>query len=327
MLSNQCVNIIDQYRNDGYVVIRNVLNPVTDLLPVIKEYGELANKLANQWLGQGIITSYDKNAPEENRLLQLMKQTDGNCFQELDITLPVEAEIKEDSPVHLGEAIFNLLRNQTILDVVENIIGSEIYSVPVQHMRIKPPEAQITDETQSHTLTLTGKTFWHQDLAVVTQDADNTDMLSVWLPLNEATEKNGCLVVIPGSHTKGLVHHCDTPVLQGIPDSLIGENIRPIPAKPGDMVLLHPLMIHASLSNISTHGRWSLDLRYCPTGQPTGRRWFPGFIARSKSHPEKELSDYEVWVESWHFARQTLAGQPHPKFDRWDKNDPSPLCA
>ena len=57
-------------------------------------------------------------------------------------------------------------------------------------------------------------------------------------------------------------------------------------------MIFHPLMPHASLPNISEQYRWSLDLRYNETGQPTGRSHFPEFIARSKAHPENELTDW-----------------------------------
>ena len=170
--------------------------------------------------------------------------------------------------MHLGREVFHLLRNPCLLDAIEAFIGPEIYSVPVQHMRIKPPQTQISNQTAAHTKTLTGRTYWHQDLVVITEDADGTDMLGVWLPLNEATVENGCLVVVPGSHKGGLVHHCDTPDRQGIPDELVPDEQVPLPARPGDVVFLHPLIMHSSLPNYSRGGRWSFDLRYCQTGQP-----------------------------------------------------------
>ena len=43
---------------------------------------------------------------------------------------------------------------------------------------------------------------------VIISDADESDILTVWLPVIEATEENGCMVVVPGSHRAGLVPHC-----------------------------------------------------------------------------------------------------------------------
>ncbi|MBP2171679.1 hypothetical protein J2125_004975 [Erwinia toletana] len=320
-------SLATDYEMQGFAVLRNVFSPAAVMGPVMAGYSRHCDELAKQWLEAGVITDYDANETPENKMLSLMQQTDGNCFQHLDITLPVEDKITHDSPLYLDVSIFNLLRNAELLDAIEKIIGPEIYSVPVQHMRIKPPQKNISDETQSHTLTLTGKTFWHQDLAVVTPDADNTNMLGVWLAVNEATVENGCLIVVPGSHKQGLVHHCDKPHLQGIPDTLVGEAFLALPVSPGDVIFLHPLTMHASLANVSNGGRWSFDLRYCPAGEPTGREWFPGFLARSRAMPGAVMQDHHQWVREWFNARSQLAGQPHPKFDRWDKNDRSPLCA
>jgi phytanoyl-CoA hydroxylase len=314
MGKSQKSELLRQFAEEGYAIARSVLNPCEDLQPVIEEYGAAADRLAEKCLVEGAISSYNRHCSEEDRLLQLMRQTDGRCFQFLDITLPVEDQILDDTPMHLGPNVFGLLRNARLLDCIEDFIGPEIYCVPVQHMRIKPPEVQISDKTQSHTLTLTARTSWHQDLIVVTDDADETNMLGVWLPLNDATVENGCLVVVPGSHKRGLVRHCDTPTFQGIPNELVGNNQRPLPVKPGDVIFLHPLIMHASLSNSSNGARWSFDLRYCPTGQPTGRKWFPGFVARSRAYPESELTDPQVWAEAWHAARASLAGRPRPNF-------------
>lgn len=316
----------DEYDEKGFVIVRGVLDPQVDLEPVRQEYDALADRRAAELKAAGRVTSYDSEAPVESKLLQLMAQTHGDCFQSLDITLPLEDQIRPNTPMHLGPEVFALLRNSKLLDAIEGFIGAEIYSVPVQHMRIKPPQHQISDKTKAHTLTLTGQTAWHQDLVVVTEEAAKTDMISVWLPLNRAAVENGCLMIAPGSHREGLVHHCDEPSFQGVPDKAIGVEPLPLPVEVGDVIFIHPLMLHASLPNKSTRGRWSLDLRYCPVGQPTGRPWFPGFVARSRANPELELKDASVWAESWRSARTALADKPRPSFHHYMPPG-HPLCA
>jgi phytanoyl-CoA hydroxylase len=325
-MKNDYPALVEQVADKGYAVARGVLDPDEDLEPVIEEYGALADRLAADYLRGGAISQYDVTASVEDRLLQLMRQTDGRCFQAMDITLPLEDRIRSDTPMHLGSAVFSLLRNPRLMDAIEAFIGPEIYCVPVQHMRIKPPEHEISAETQAHTRTLTGRTYWHQDLVVVTDEADRTNMLGVWLPLNEATVENGCLVVVPGSHKGGIVHHCDTPARQGIPEELVGGPQLPLPTQPGDVIFLHPLIMHSSLSNHTSGGRWSFDLRYCPVGQPTGRKWFPGFVARSRAYPTSEMIDVGEWAEAWRAARNALAGKPRPAFHRQLAPN-HPLCA
>jgi phytanoyl-CoA hydroxylase len=77
----------------------------------------------------------------------------------------------------------------------------------VQHVRLKPPERLVPKDPTTGQIQL-GAPPWHQDNGVVTEDADETDMITVWFPLTEATIENGCLAVAPRSHTEGLLPHC-----------------------------------------------------------------------------------------------------------------------
>ena len=99
----------------------------------------------------------------------------------------------------------------------------------------------------------------------------------------------------------------------------------PLPMKPGSVLLMHRLTPHCSFSNHSDHVRWSFDLRYNPIGQATGRRAFPGFVARSRSKPETELGDPARWAALWSQARERLAASEVESFNRW--NSDAPACA
>ena len=95
------------------------------------------------------------------------------------------------------------------------------------------------------------------------------------------------------------------------------------PLKRGGVLFFHRLNCHSSLPNNSDNIRWSFDLRYNPTGQPTGRSAFPGFVARSRSNPESELHDAEEWANSWYETRSRLSGSDdNPTFHRWKTDDP-----
>lgn len=310
------------FDRDGYVIVEGLLDLERDLQPVIEEYGTLANRLAKAYLSEGELSDYEAIGPIPDRLLQLISATDANCFQALDISLPLEQDIESDTPMHCGPAVFGLLRNQRLLDAVEQFIGPEIYSNPVQHIRTKPPEVTIPEEVRGHTLL--GKTFWHQDLGVMTPDADGSGVLSVWVPMIDVSEDEGCLVVVPGSHRNGLVTHCRTASFNGIRDEDLGRPLA-LPMAAGDVLFLNKLTQHASLSNTSSRLRWSFDLRYNAIGEPTGRPWFPGFVARSREDPEAEMSDFAEWAATWGEARAILAGCERPRFNRWDSDDP--LCA
>ena len=126
----------------------------------------------------------------------------------------------------------------------------------------------------------------------MTKEADDTDMLTVWFSLKEATVEQGCLTVIPESHREGLLHHC--PDIWGleIPEKVKDRSAAvPQPTQPGDVLFLHKHTCHSSLPNKSDEIRWSYDLRYNPIGQASGRGAFPGFVARSHANPERVLTD------------------------------------
>src|SRR3990172_8833293 len=302
-----------QMEDLGFVVIRGLLDPVQDLQPVIDEYTALLDERASKWKEEGKLKSPYADLPFQHRLTEVFRESRQPYHAYFDISLPQDT-IKEDTPIHLGAAVFYLLRNPRLLDAVEDFIGPEIYSNPVQHVRIKLPE-NIVPEDMRHPLT--AKTQWHQDMGVVDEEADHSMILSVWLPLTRAAEENGCLIVEPGSHHSGLAAHCrleDYKGLYGIPERYIGEKRVPVPMEPGDAMFFFSKLKHASLSNLSRDIRWSFDLRYNPTGQPTGRPWYPGFIARSQSSPDSELRDPEIWAQLWRETRATLAKGEIPSF-------------
>ena len=87
-----------------------------------------------------------------------------------------------------------------------------------------------------------------------------------------------------------------------------GFERRAVPLKKGGIVFIHRYTPHRSTPNY-THGvRWSLDLRYQPTGTPTGRPFHPDFIVRSRAHPESELTDHAEWSRRWIEALEVSRG-------------------
>jgi hypothetical protein len=316
------MNSSQRFMEQGYWVVPNVLDPIIDLQPLKDDYAHLLEQVAERAFQAGIIPDRFAEFPFETRMGKLLSTAQTNLFKAFDICLPNEP-LTEDSPHHLSEAIFNLLRNPRILDAVELLIGGEIYSNPIQHVRIKPPQAVLS--TNRLTSTLVRTTGWHQDQGVSREVADQTEMITVWVAITDATLENGCLQVIPYSHREGMSVHCPSDEMTIPPHLLNGEPL-PVPLKAGDALILHRLTKHASLPNISSGIRWSFDLRYQPIGQPTGRDELPGFVARSRNNPAQELHDYAEWVARWQAAKARLVAQSfREKTHRW--NSDAPACA
>ncbi len=315
---------LDTFNEQGFLVVQDALDPARDLDPVVAEYEVLLDQLAAGWYAAGKLPATFGDLPFAQRFARILKEAphDLNVMAHFDISLPFEG-VREDTPIHLGCETFGLLTNPALLDLVEQVIGGEIYSNPIQHTRIKPPARDLPEHLQGSSLL--AKTDWHQDQGVHLPEADGTHMLTVWLPLTDATESNGCLCVIPGSHREGLVTHCPRPGAR-IPDDLLQGQPVPVPVRRGGLLLFHHLTKHSSLTNTSDGIRWSFDLRYQPIGQATGRPAFPGFVARSRSNPASAVTDWQVWANLWRQTRSRLAHVDDAgKFTRWTGSEP--ICA
>lgn len=315
---------LDFFAHEGYLLVRGLLDPAADLDPVIREYEGVLDRLATELHEQGRIASTYAELPFGPRLIRLCAESGQVHAQYFDFSLPQQG-IKPDTPFWAGPAVFQALRNPKLLDAVEAFLGPEIFSNPIQHVRLKPPEHLAPRDPKTGQVQL-GSTPWHQDNGVLLPSGDQSQILTVWFPLWDATEQNGCLQVIPRSHRQGLLTHCRRWNGLAIPDPMLRlEDSRALPMQRGDVLFLTQFTCHGSLPNHSEEVRWSFDLRYNPTGQATGREMFPGFVARSRRNPASELRDPEAWHRLWARTRERLAREPESAFNRWGVEDK--VCA
>jgi phytanoyl-CoA hydroxylase len=313
-----------QFEEQGYVVVDDVLDPEKDIQPIIDEYTTLLDTLTEQWCAEGRLTSTYRDLPLVERLTKIL-QSGVSYGRHFNIALP-QVKITEDTPIHLGPAVFNMLIHPRLLDAAEEIVGSEIYCHPIHNIRLKPPERYIPTELWDNGMVTA--TPWHQDQGVILAEADQSQILTIWLAITDATAENGCLSVVPGSHRDDLVPHClsSTAGLHIAPKFVPLDQAIPVPVKRGSMLLMHSKTMHSAQPNRSDTLRWSFDLRYSPIGHATGRPVFPGFVARSRQHPETELHDWTVWRDLWLDTRSRLAAESSVrKFNRWDLDGPG--CA
>lgn len=104
---------------------------------------------------------------------------------------------------------------------------------------------------------------WHQDNAYFNLPAE-TQVVGVWIALDEATPENGCMYLIPGSHGAGPVVHfkrrdwqiCDTDV--ATTQAVVA------PLKPGGMLVFHGLLHHGTPPSRSPLRRRALQFHYKP---------------------------------------------------------------
>lgn len=281
---------IEAFERDGVVVVEGVVTD-EDLAPVIKEYESWIDARARELRLEGKINDIAQGEGFERRFATLYAQS------------PAIAHGMDIMQMR-GPAIFEFLRNPNLLDAVESLVGPEIICNPIQHIRAKPP-ASIGGE---------GAGFynvpWHQDSGVTLEEADQSPIVTCWLALVDATERNGCMQVMPGVWKRGHLQHKAEGGTTIRPDLLPSEvEPRAVPVKKGGVVFMHRHTPHTSTLNLTDEVRWSLDLRYQPIGTPTGRPAHPAFIARSRRNPSAELLDHAEWSRRWQEALALQSGR------------------
>ena len=219
-------------------------------------------------------------------------------------------------PANLGPNIFAFLHNPRLLALLESLIGPEIYANSCQHIRAKVPanDEYAGNFSQNE---WARSTAWHQDLGVLLPEADDTLIVTTWIPLVDADEENGTLMIYPRCHQEPLRQHVRQhvrpPADQGGSFTVAPEELPPwdpvtIPVQRGGLIAIHCRTPHGSQPNGSDAIRWSMDLRWNDARKPNGRPHLPGLLVRSQEHPELVVHDRQEWLTAWKLARVSSRG-------------------
>jgi phytanoyl-CoA hydroxylase len=293
------------YEQHGYVVVSGGLE-ASDIEPVIRDYNAFIDAEARRLHDAGSLTNTFADEPFDRRLARICEE-DASIYGQIDL---MHCRLR---------GVFDFLRNERLLDLVEGIVGPEITCSPIQHARAKLPEsvlqhASASDEasrTQLTAMVSENVAPWHQDAQVHLEVADPHPIVTVWVPLVDATRENGCLQLIADVHQQRTVYWSDG---FGVNESgLPPGEIVTLPMRAGDVLLMDKLIPHCSTPNRTDRIRWSLDLRYQRTGTPTGRDFYPVFTARSQADPESELKDYDEWCRQWEQAVAAIPPEERPR--------------
>lgn len=291
------------YDEHGYVVVEGGLT-AADLAPVIADYERFIDGEARRLHADGVLPRLWEEEPFHRRLARICEH-ETSIYDRIDL---MYCRLR---------GVFGFLRNGRLLDLVEGIVGPEITCSPIQHARAKLPgslrPAADGEEARRKRDAMVGENVapWHQDAQVHLEAADPHAIVTVWVPLVDATPANGCLQVIPGVHRKRRVYWSAG---FGVSDEHLpeGEAVT-LPMAAGDVLLMDKLIPHRSTPNRTGGIRWSLDLRYQRAGTPTGRDDYPAFIARSRACPASELTDFEQWRREWAAALERIPLDQRPR--------------
>jgi ectoine hydroxylase len=156
---------------------------------------------------------------------------------------------------HPGDGIYGMFaRCRRLIDALEDLLGDEVYHY---HSKMILKDAKTG-----------GAWAWHQDYGYWYQNGLLTpDLCSVMIAVDPATEENGCLQVLQGSHKVGRINHVLTGDQAGADMEYVRAAMERFPLvhcrlSPGDAVFFHPNLLHCSAANRSDKARWALICCY-----------------------------------------------------------------
>lgn len=155
----------------------------------------------------------------------------------------------------LFQWVDEIMRNDMILDAVEDLIGPNILCWNTIFW-IKEPRSS----------TFVG---WHQDIKY--WGLDNDELVSVWVALSAATQASGCMSVLPGSHKVLLDHEetydDDNMLTRGQELTINVDDHAPVAMelRPGEASFHNVKSAHGSGPNTTDDRRIGLSMHYMPT--------------------------------------------------------------
>ncbi|REK10877.1 MAG: phytanoyl-CoA dioxygenase family protein [Planctomycetota bacterium] len=154
-----------------------------------------------------------------------------------------------------GDNLYGMFsRSPRVVDRMEQILGGEVYHYHTK-MMLKEPRVG-------------GAWEWHQDYGYWYHNGCLFPLLaSCLIAVDRATQKNGCLQVLEGSHLMGRVEHGKTGDQTGADMEIVGAALERlklvhVEANPGDALFFHCNLLHRSDQNRSEDPRWSLICCY-----------------------------------------------------------------
>ncbi len=246
---------IEEFKRNGLIVVKNVYDLETEVIPIQRSIYELIGIVLHK---AGLPVDRPAFAPETfdhgfQQLLAHDRRLGGEIYDAAK-QIPAFVRLVASSK---NEEIFRQLRE----DSVPGIAGGG-YGIRIDN----PNENKY-------------RAPWHQEYPAQLRSPDG---IVLWSPLVPMTEDLGPVEFCVGSHLEGVV-----PVLTLDPDNpeksgayaLRLKNERELiesydrvapPTRPGDVVLVDFLTLHASGINCGARSRWSMQFRYFNFLNPTG---------------------------------------------------------
>lgn len=287
---------LQQYKEEGFVMVPDVFDSA-DIQPLRDELTEVIHAKALELCAEGKLCSLYENEPFERRLTRIFR----------DAPEIIGAIMGKGGGGHSGRAFFDFVRHPSLMEKIESLVGEEIVGSSVYRIRPKVPSWD------------RGAVPWHQDSGYFSPHCDKELIVTCWIPLVDATTENGCLRVLPRSHSHGVVRH----FTNGPGGYLVINDTDLPPVEPvsvpvplGGVLFMTNLTPHSSTQHEVDIVRWAIDVRYQSAKVPNNVGELPeefdpnrseeqiacyppeaDFVLQSRSSPESIVTEWEDFNE------------------------------
>eukprot|EP00040_Diaphanoeca_grandis_P014176 m.71757 g.71757 ORF g.71757 m.71757 type:complete len:344 (-) comp24388_c1_seq1:214-1245(-) len=295
---------LKHFNERGFVVVKDVLTDEC-FTAFQKDYTIMIDEKIAELKKAGYIKNDYKDEPFDRKLAKVA----ADCSEEVLREHIDPFALSLDTMYARQKGFYDFQFNERLLTCVKSVVGGEITLNPIQHCRPFLPSRK-----GSHVSAGVAKIApWHQDQGVTREEADESEILTVWIPLTDVTADTGCLQIIPDVTSVGLLEHVKsdmgTTIRPDLVDGLQGPRLD-MAMNRGDLLFMNRFTPHRSQLNITDKVRWSLDLRFQKTGTPTGRPFWPEVNVLSTSGETVINKDnYEAWCKKWEADLKSSEGQ------------------
>lgn len=240
-----------QYETEGYLVLKGLLAP--------QRLQALQDRINAIMLGEADV-DYDRLLMQldssTGRYEDAGKQSRGHKGATLNY--------RKIQDLEYDQSFLDFMRHPVLEDACRRVYGPDADVACFRAMFMNKPAGKGTWLP------------WHQDRW---NWLDKDPELTIWAALDPATQANGCVQIVPGTHRIGLVnpdHASGFLTEEQAAEQAPPEKVVFLELEAGDVALLHNRLLHASDVNRSDQSRRAFSICYMDaatrnvkTGEPT----------------------------------------------------------
>ncbi len=203
-----------------------------------------------------------------------------DCRTALDRTIAERSDVRWErltEPHIKDEFWLRQCCHPRVLDAVSSVLGDDLVLL-MSHLIVKPPRDGLS-------------VAWHQDNSYW-ESVVGTDIVTVWLAIDDADRDNGCMEVLPRTQAGRL----ELPMIKTDGTDLLGVRVEVDPAveasrlcielRAGDASIHDSHIIHGSRANPSPRRRAGYTMRYGSartTQVDVAKHWVPVWLVKGEA--------------------------------------------